>query len=341
MPQTVSLSAEAPAPESETRIPEANPASRRTARLRLRAAWMYYVEEMTQSEVADALGIGRVTVARLLSDARALHEVRISLDKGLAELPSLEIALQKAFGIGEALLAPVSAAEADPVGPIGAATGHFVSSLLRANMQIGLGWGRTLSRCLGFLEDRPIPGLSVLSLLGGVTKARAYNPSEFAWQFSRAFQADCYLIAAPAVVDSRTTKDALIDRCGLRDVFDRAKDLDTVVLSVGSMTGDNSPFHHGMLSEADRQALIAKGAVGNLLYQYFDIEGRLVDHPINDLVMAVPLNVIRAVPNRVLSSGGSDKIQAMIGALRLLEPTVCITDERTAAAMLDRIGVSV
>jgi DNA-binding transcriptional regulator LsrR (DeoR family) len=97
---------------------------RRSARLRLRAAWMYYVEEMTQNAVADALGIGRVTVVRLLSDARALHEVKITLRRDIAELAGLEMALQRRFGLTEAIVAPLSSADADPTAAIGAVTGH-------------------------------------------------------------------------------------------------------------------------------------------------------------------------------------------------------------------------
>lgn len=322
--------------DADGRLGEALPPSRRTARLRLRAAWMYYVEEMTQNEVADALGIGRVTVARLLTDARTLHEVRITLSRDVAELPRLEIELQKRFGLADAVLAPVAGHGADPTAPIGAATGQYLSTVLRSNMNIGLGWGRTLSHCLGFLEDKPLPGMSVLSLLGGVTKARATNPSEFAWQFARAFQAQCYLIPAPALVDSVATKTTLIDRCGLRDVFDQARALDTILVSVGTVQGESSLFDTGLASETDRAALVARGAIGNVLYHFFDRDGRLVDHPINERIMAIPLDVLRGVPNRVLVSGGAVKVEAMIGAMRLLAPTVCITDEKTAAAMLDQ-----
>lgn len=319
---------------ADGRAGEVLPIARRTARLRLRAAWMYYVEEMTQNEVADVLGIGRVTVARLLTDARALHEVRIALSRDVAELPQLEVALQKRFNLGDAILAPITDTESDPTAPVGAAAGQYVSSILRSNMKIGVGWGRTLNHCLGFLEDRPVQGLSVLSLLGGVTKARASNPSEFAWQFARAFQAQCYLIPAPALVDSTATKRTLIDRCGLKDVFDQARELDTIVVSVGTVLGASSLFDTGMASEQERNALIAKGAVGNVLYHFFDRHGRLVDHPINERIMAIPLDVIRSVPNRILVSGGETKVEAMIGGIRLLAPTVCISDEKTAAAML-------
>ena len=315
---------------------EVVPALRRMARLRLRAAWMYFVEDKTQNEIADALGIGRVTVARLLTDARALNEVRITLSRDVAELPRLESELQRRFGLADAVLAPTAGDGADPAAVIGAATGQYLSTILRSNMKLGLGWGRTLSHCLPFLDDRSVQGLSVLSLLGGITQAQATNPSEFAWQFARAFQAQCYLIPAPALVDSVETKTTLIDRCGLKGVFDEGRELDTVLVSVGTVGGASALFDTGLATEADRDSLLAKGAVGNVLYHFYNREGGLVDHPINDRVMAIPLDVIRRVPNRILASGGPGKIDAMLGVMPLLAPTVCITDEQTAAALIRR-----
>ena len=88
--------------------------NRRSPRLRQRVAWMYYVEDMTQSAIAERSGIGRITVVRLLSEARAMNEVRISLSREVAELSRLEIELQKRYAIPEAIVAPRSSPEADP-----------------------------------------------------------------------------------------------------------------------------------------------------------------------------------------------------------------------------------
>ena len=74
-------------------------APKRSERLRQRAAWMYFVEEMTQSAIAEALGVGRVTVVRMLAEAKALGEVRIALSRGDAELGGLEAALMQALRI--------------------------------------------------------------------------------------------------------------------------------------------------------------------------------------------------------------------------------------------------
>ena len=312
---------------------------RRSRRLRLRAAWMYHVEEMTQSAIAEALGIGRVTVVRLLSDAHALHEVRISLSRDIAELTALEMALERAFGLNEAVVAPLSARDSDPTVPIGAATGQFISDTLRPGMKIGVGWGKTLMNALAFINERQVPGLSVVSLLGGIAKARQYNPADFAWQFSRLLQADCFLIPAPALVDSVETKRALIERCGLGEIFELGRTLDMVVMSVGGMTTDATSYRFGYFSEADRQSLIKAGAVGDLLYNFYDVDGVLVDHSVNARVMAIPIESLAATPQRILTSGGAAKVEAILGAIRLVRPTALITDEVTAAAVLAHVGV--
>ncbi len=312
---------------------------RRSQRLRLRAAWMYHVEDMTQGAIAEALGIGRITVVRLLADARAFHEVRISVSRDIGELTALERSVERTFGIGEVLVAPLSGPDSDPTVPIGAATGQFISDALRPGMKIGVGWGKTLISALPYISERHVPGLSVVSLLGGIAKAWQYNPTDFAWQFSRLLQADCFLIPAPAVVDSVETKRALIDRCGLGEIFDLGRSLDMTLFSVGGITPDTTSFRFGYFSEEDRQSLIRAGAVGDLLYNFFDIDGAVVDHPVNQRVISMPTEWIAATPQRILTSGGAAKVDAMIGAIALVRPTVLITDEATARAALKLRGV--
>jgi DNA-binding transcriptional regulator LsrR (DeoR family) len=305
-------------------------APRRSERLRQRAAWMYFVEEMTQSAIADALGIGRVTVVRMLAEAKALGEVRIALSRGHAELGGLEAALSKAHGFEEAMVAPLSMPTADPTGPIAAALGDYVSSLLRNDMKIGLGWGRTLNRSLEYLRERSLRGLSVVSLVGGVTHFARDNPAEFPSAFARAFNAECYLIPAPALVDSPATKTALIERCGLGAVHGFAGALDAVVTSVGSLGAEATIARFELIGEADRRLLREFGGVGELLCSVYDREGRIIDHPINQRVMSVPLEAVRAAPIRVLAAGVPHKVPAIEGAIKLLKPTALVTDETTA-----------
>jgi DNA-binding transcriptional regulator LsrR (DeoR family) len=309
-------------------------AESRTDRLRIRAAWMYFIEQMTQNEIADVLGVGRVTVVRMLADARSRNEVKIAIESELAEIVRLERALESTFGLQQALVAPLSSPDADPIPAIAARTGSFLSETMRSGMRVGVGWGRTLFNSLPFIGAKSLNDFRVISLLGGVGVARRFNPAEFAWRFAQVFQGDGYLIPTPAVVDSVETKIALVERCGLQEIFSMADTLDAVLLSIGGIASATTFYRGGFLKEAEREALVARGAVGDLLFHFFDRNGDLVDHPVNSLVMSVDVDRLRKAPIRILTSGGHEKTEALLGAMHLIAPTVLITDEESARRML-------
>jgi DNA-binding transcriptional regulator LsrR (DeoR family) len=308
----------------------------RIARNRIRIAWMYYVEGLTQNEIADRLGIGRVTVVRNINEALRRREVKIWIEGEVAECLELEDRLREAFNLKEAVVAPEPSFAANTTKTIGVAAGMYISEKLTDDMSVGLGWGATLYEALQTLSPRRLQNLQVISLLGGIVQARRYNPSEFAWQFARIVGADCYLLTAPAVLDSPETKEALIERCGLRDVLRRAQRLDMAVVSVGFLAPESTAFRFNLISDQDRTALIRLGAVGDVLYNFYNRDGELVDHPINERVMSIPIDQLRSVPRRIVVSGGNEKVVSLLGAIKLVDCNVLITNEKTARELLMR-----
>lgn len=303
-------------------------------RLRARAIWLYHVEGSTQNDIATQLGISRVMVVRLLADARRRNEVRITIAAPLTDLLLLEREVETRFGINRVIVAPFSDPEADPVKVIAAAAGNFISGEMRAGMTVGVGWGRTLFNTLPFIIGATLDDFRVVSLLGGIAAARRFNPAEFAWQFAELFQGEGFLIPAPAVVDSPETKHALLERCGLSAIFEMADKLDMALLSCGGISSMTTSYRTGYLSEADRRSLIEAGAIGDVLYNFIDQNGDLVDHEVNGRVISVNLARLRRTPERVLISGGKDKLNAIRASIRTISPTTLVTDEQTAKALL-------
>lgn len=299
-------------------------------RLRARAVWLYYSEGRTQSEIAKQLDINRVMVVRLLAEARRRNEVRITISSTLIELARLELELSARFGIEQVIVAPNMEVDADPIPVIAAATGAYLSSEIASGMTIGVGWGRTLYASLPFITANAQENVRVVSLLGGIALARRYNPAEFAWKFAEIFQAEGFLIPAPAVVDSRETRDALLERCGLNTIFELAAGMDMALLSVGDIGSISTSYRTGHLNEEDRQSLMAASAVGDVLYNFIDAQGDLVDHEVNQRVVSAELDLLRRTPKRILASGGKEKIGTILAAIRAVSPTLLITDEQTA-----------
>jgi deoxyribonucleoside regulator len=305
-----------------------------TDRLRARSVWLYHVEGCTQNDIATQLGINRVMVVRLLADARRRNEVRVTISAPLADLVEIERDIESRYGIRRVIVAPFSEPDGDPVRVIAAAAGGFISGLMKSGMTVGVGWGRTLYNTLPFIMGATLDEFRVVSLLGGIAAARRFNPAEFAWQFAELFQGEGFLIPAPAVVDSAETKHALLERCGLAAIFEMADKLDVALLSVGGISMLTTSYRTGYLTEADRRSLIDAGAVGDVLYTFIDRDGNPVDHEVNSRVISVKLSRLRRTPERVLISGGRDKLIALRAAISTLSPTTLITDEQSALSLI-------
>lgn len=305
-------------------------------RLRIRAAWLYYIQGMTQSDVAAKLGVNRIMVTRLLSEARRRGEVVIRMKSELTELVELQTQLQERFGLEQAIIAPLEDEDDDPTRVIAAAAGTFVSELMHSHMTVGVGWGKTLHAMLPYIEPRTLDDVRVVSLLGGISHARRFNPAEFAWQFAELFEAEGFLISAPAMVDSVQTRHALLEHCGLDEILLLAESCDVALLSCGGITSLTTSYRSGHITEAARQSLIQAGAIGDVLYHFLNEDGDLVDHAVNTRTISMPLDRLKRIPQKVLISGGREKIEILRAALASIEPSVLITDEITALTLLQQ-----
>jgi DNA-binding transcriptional regulator LsrR (DeoR family) len=316
----------------EVDIPERS--AGRIARNRMRIAWMYYVEGITQNEIADRLGIGRVTVVRNINEALKQREVKIWISGHVAECLELEVELKQKFGLLEAVVVPEPAHQSNLTRVIGNAAGMYITDHLTDDFCLGVGWGATLHASLQTLAAKEYANLEVISLLGGIVQARRFNPTDFASQFASIVGANCYLFTAPAIVDSEETKKTLIEKCGLDQVISRGDRLDMALLSVGTMSAQSTSFRFNFFSEEERQSLIQAGAVGDLFFNFYNAAGEIVDHPINRRVMCMPIEKIKKVAKRVMISGGNDKLDALLGSIKLVNANVLITNEETARALI-------
>ena len=305
------------------------------SQLRIRAAWLYYIEGMTQSDVAKQLGVNRIMITRLLSEAKRRGEVVIRIQSDLAPVAEMQKKLEDRFGLSRAIVAPFTDPEGDPTRVIAYAAGSYVSEIMRANMTVGVGWGRTLHAMLPFIEGRSLDGVRVVSLLGGIAQARRFNPAEFAWQFAELFDAEGYLISAPAIVDSAQTRHALLEHCGLDQILEMAEACDVALISCGGISSLTTSYRLGHVSEAERQSMIDAGAIGDVLYNFIGEDGEPVVHPVNDRAISMSMARLKRVKEKVLISGGPEKVGTLRAALKSLQPSVLITDEVTAGSLLE------
>jgi DNA-binding transcriptional regulator LsrR (DeoR family) len=88
------------------------------------------------------------------------------------------------------------------------------------------------------------------------------------------------------------------------------------------------------IAEEDQEKLRLSGAVGDVCLRFFDENGDLVSSDLDDRVIGVQPDALRAIPRRIAVAGGERKVAAIRGALRGRWINVLVTDVRTARALL-------
>lgn len=303
--------------------------------LRTRAAWLYFKEGLTQDQIAQMLGLTRTKVLRMLAAARVDGTVQIRVLSKHSRCVELERDLEKKYRLERAIVVPFPQ-KADSVPEIiGMVVGEYLTDILAENMSIGLGWGKTLSSCLPAIPQQQAAGVSVVSMLGGLTRVSTFNPSELAWRLGDRLSADAYLIAAPVFAPDERTRQALITHPGIREVFRRAENLDVAIVSVGDLSPTSTFANYGLLDKDEMISLQRAGAVGDILCRFINEDGEVIDHDLNSRVVSIDPRTLRSARRIVLASGGWHKLAGFRAAMKLLSPHVIITDEQIAERLLD------
>ena len=171
----------------------------------VRAAWLYYMEGLTQDRVAEQLGLTRLRVNRLLSDARASGLVQITLNTRLASCLAVEAELKASCGLQDAVIVPTPQDPALVPVLLGRAAGEFLSRHLESNRvrSIGVGWGATLRETIRFVKPGAGPDINVNSMMGGLTRGLEINTFETAAALAARLGGRCSYLAAPLYAGSR------------------------------------------------------------------------------------------------------------------------------------------
>src|SRR4029079_16087520 len=167
--------------------------------LEVRAAWLYYMEGLTQADIARRLGTTRLRINRILVDARRNGLVGITLNSELASCVELEQRLIRDFKLKDAVIVPTPEDEEQIPVILGRAAAGFVSHFLESHRirGFGIGWGRTLREMIRHVRAGRYPDLCVNSMMGGLTRGLEINTFDIVSGLGRRLRCECHDPTAP------------------------------------------------------------------------------------------------------------------------------------------------
>ena len=302
-------------------------------------ARLYHEERLTQTQIAARLRFSQGTVCRLLQKAEQRGIVRVTVNPPHGTFVDLEELLERKFGLAQVVIARAGWDADLPVqGALGAAAAHYLETTLKSRDVIGVA---SRSATLRAMVEQMHPvwkvrDCRVVQILGGFGDPAAEpHANHLVSQLAALVRGQAHFLAAPDLVDSKGLADVLAQDpqiCDTVALFDR---LTVALVGIGP-AGPSSGLAdggHPRFAAAERRALEAKGAVGQVCLRFYDARGQEIADGPGARAFGLDAARLRRIPRVVGIAGGKRKRQALLAALRGRWVNVLITDEFSAEAL--------
>jgi DNA-binding transcriptional regulator LsrR (DeoR family) len=300
------------------------------------AARLYYLENLSQAEVAERLGTSRSNVSRMLTAAVEQGIVEIRVNDPAGRDPELEDALRARFGLAAVRVAQRSAT-GDPGRQVGAQASRFLLGELRDGMTVALSWGRSLQAMVWETTTSHNYAVQLVQLVGGLSAvSNEVSGHELVRELASRLGASYRYLHAPATLTTAGAREALANEQSIDQALEEARRADIAFVGIGSPTsGSSAAILTALDLDDEEQAQFWKAQpVGDIAARYFDIDGQAVLGAVHDRVLAVTLDDLARIPTVVGVAFGRTKAPGVLGALRGRLVDVLICDEGLARAVL-------
>ena len=325
-PTTVSVSAVTSNPE---RVRDA-----------LRAAHLYYLQDLTMDAIAHELHTSRSSVSRLLAFARETGLVDIQIRSPLDRNSNLQNDLRARFDVAAHIVpVPDHTSDIERLERVALSAARILDQYFDSNMTLGIAWGSTVSAISRYLVPKATHNSQVVQLNGAGNNRTSgiLYASEILRRFGEAYGAHVEQFPVPTFFDDPATKLALWRERSTRRVLDIQRSMDVALFGVGSPLAQ-VPSHvylGGYLEQEDYESLTADGAVGDVATVFFREDGSSDGVALNARASGPDLASFRRVARRVCVVSGVSKVTSLRGALAAGVVTDLILDESTARTLLD------
>jgi deoxyribonucleoside regulator len=298
----------------------------------------YYLEERTQADISNSMGISRSQVSRYLTRAREMGIVQIRVIAPEEQASDLGQVLQRRYPhLRNVIVAPVFDSDPETVRSIiGRYGANFLSDLVKPGQKLALGCGRTLRALVRAMPRRVIPDVFIIQAMGNLGhEAHQIDYNEIAREAAEKFDGRPIYMSAPAILGrgSGSAADFIADNPMLANALELARRAEIFVVGLGSMESDLVYARFGLIDSADLNDLRGQ-AVGDICGRFFDINGCEQPSVFDDRIVGIGLADIKNAELSIGIAGGPDKVAPLLGAIRGKFIHILMSDEQTVHSIL-------
>ncbi|MBC8587992.1 sugar-binding transcriptional regulator [Paratissierella segnis] len=298
-------------------------------------SYKYYIDNMSQNEIAKEYSISRSMVSTLLTEARESGIIKFIIEDADLYCFDLQKKLEEIFGIRKAIIVPkLSSNEDNLIYQLADGCIDYLYQIVEDNMTIAISWGRTLQAIANRIRTTGKQDLLITPMVGGIgNEMTKYHSNLVCELMAKNLGGNSYGLYAPVFVSTKEIKDIIFQDKGIRTVMETSKKADIAIVSIGNILS-SVMRQIDILEEKEVKELLSKGAIGDMNTSFFDKDGNIVPTKLYERTISLTMDELNNIPTVVAVAGGEGKIEAIHGALKGKLMDVIVLDEGTAREIL-------
>ncbi|MFO7928786.1 MAG: sugar-binding transcriptional regulator [Candidatus Humimicrobiaceae bacterium] len=310
-------------------------------KLMVKVSNLYYKEGLTQEDISNKLKISKYQVNRILKRALDTGIVRINIVDPIKNVSNLEEQLEKKFSLKRAIVVKNSGlSDIELKTKLGQAAASYLLEIIKDKDIIGVSWGTTVNEVVNSLPAKINKDVEVVQITGGIHQLSVnLNCHDIARRFASKFNVEPHLLYAPAIVDSKKSRDLFLNETSIKRTTDYFDKIAIALVGIGALYPKvvSTLIKTGHISKDDLESLKKNKAIGDVFSHFFNIEGNICDSSLKGRIIAMPVKELFKVPYSVGVAGSKVKSAAILGALRGGFVNILVTDSQAAESMLSKI----
>lgn len=296
----------------------------------------YYIDELSQQEIAKEYNFSRPTISNILKQCKEEGIVEIRIRDGSPFSTALGDRLKKLFHLENAIIIPSTEDRSVVLSRAGSEAAAYAASVIEDGTRVGIAWGTSLYQMVHQMKQLDVVNTSVVQLMGGLGASNPqYDGTDLARELSKLLNTRYHPLQCPVLVKSKEVKEMLISEPTIEEALSRTEDLDIAFVGISSNDPEKSAtVKAGFLSLDEADEIMKAGAVGHICGYSYNIHGEMLDHPVNHRIIGIDFNKLLNIPQRVGIACGVEKATAIKAALEAELITTLITDESAALRIL-------
>ncbi len=285
-----------------------------------KVAAMYYLDGISQDEIARCFYTSRSTISRMLKAARSRGIVEIHVNFSTERNGYYEEKLRDLFQVEAVVINPgnTGVTGEDAAGTkICKELADWMQQHIHAGDVIGVTRGSIFYDVAKYLKETKTRHVFFAQLMGSeAPSAGRHYARDVVERLAKVYNGEAYYLDAPLVFKEQEAREALFKVPTIAATLSKIGEASLLMTTIPRLV-EHQETHiwQGFIGEEQFDGMIQAGAVGAMFGRAFDIDGHFLDTELNQSIISADMEIIRS--RKILAvSYGEGFARAMLGALR-------------------------